>query len=119
MLVPKWCPPFFQPAGGRPLSSLQVPVHEVELLQPAQALADVLRPDLAHALDPLQLGVARGEQLVEAAELGDDLRYDELRESRDAPQHAVAARGDGVVERVELAVVAEQLGETSEIEQVL
>jgi hypothetical protein len=40
---------------GWPVSSLQVAVHEVELLQPAQALADVLRPDLPHALNRLEL----------------------------------------------------------------
>ena len=44
---------------------------------------------------------------------------DQLGQARDPPQHAVAARRDGVVERVELAVVAEQLGEAAEVEQVL
>ena len=100
-------------------SSLQVAIHEVELLQPAQALADVLRADLAHALDRLELGVGGGEQLVEAAELADDLRDDQLRQPRDAPEDAVAARRDRVVERVQLAVVAEQLGQPAEVEQVL
>ena len=50
-------------------SSLQVAVHEVDLLQPAQALADFLRPDLPNSLDRLQLGVGRGQELVQAAEL--------------------------------------------------
>ncbi len=36
-------------------SSLQVAVHEVDLLQPAKALADVLRPDLSNALHHLEL----------------------------------------------------------------
>src|SRR6478752_5350458 len=67
-----------------PYSSLQVPVHEVDLLQPAQALADVLRPDLADSLDRLQVGVGRGEQLIESAELADDLRHDHLGQARDA-----------------------------------
>ena len=42
-----------------------------------------------------------------------------LRQPRDAPEHAVAARRDRVVERVQLAVVAEQLGQAAEVEQVL
>ena len=35
------------------------------------------------------------------------------------PRIAVAAGRDGIVERVDLAVVAEQLGEAAEVEQVL
>src|SRR5882757_5691736 len=98
-----------------PYSSLQVAVHEVDLLQPAQALADVLRPDLADTLDRLQVGVGRGQQLVETAELANDLRHDHLRQPRDAAEHAVTARRDRIVERVELAVVPEQLGEPPEV----
>ena len=120
LLVPEWCPPSLRADRRAALDSrLQVTVHEVDLLQPAKALADVLRADLAHALDRLELGVAGGEQLVEAAELADDLRDDQLRQPRDAAEDAVAARRDGVVERVQLAVVAEQLGEAAEVEQVL
>ena len=48
---------------------LQVPVHQVDLLLAAKALADVLRPDLADAVDGLQLAVSRGEQLLEPSEL--------------------------------------------------
>ena len=43
----------------------------------------------------------------------------QLRQARDAAEDAVAARRDGMVERVELAVVAEQLGQPAEVEQVL
>src|SRR5918997_4626875 len=89
------------PPGG---SGLQVTVHEVDLLQPAKALADVLRTDLTHALDGLQLGVRRGEDLVEPAELADDVLDDQARQPRDAPEDAEAARRHGVVERVDLAV---------------
>src|SRR4051794_24958076 len=92
------------------VSSLQVAVHEVDLLQPAQALADVLRADLSDALHRLQLGVRRGEDAVEAAELTHDLADDELRQPRDAPEDPVAPRRDGIVERVELSVVAQDLG---------
>ena len=106
-------------SGRRSVSRLQVAVHEVDLLQPAKALADVLRPDLADALDRLELGVRRGEDAVEAAELAHDLADDELRQARDAPEDPVAARRDGIVERVELAVVAQDLGQAAEVEQVL
>ena len=51
---------------------LQVTVHEVDLLQAAKALADVLRPDLPHAVDRLQLGVGGGKDLVQPAELAHD-----------------------------------------------
>src|ERR671938_1118673 len=105
--------------GGGSKSCLQVAVDQVDLLQAAQALADVLRADLADALDGLELGVGRGEHLVQAAELVHDLLDDELRQPRDAPEDPVAARGDGIVERVDLAVVPQQLGEAAEVEQVL
>src|SRR5271155_67254 len=67
------------------LSSLQVAIHEVDLLQPAQALADVLRPDLPHALDRLQIGVAGGQQLIQPAELAHDPSDCQSRQPRDAP----------------------------------
>src|SRR6185312_6822498 len=100
-------------------SGLQVAVHEVDLLLPAKALADVLRPDLADALDGLQLPVAGGEQLFQPAELLDDALHDEARQPRNAAEDAVAARRDREVERVDLAVVAEQLRQAPEVEQVL
>src|SRR4051812_24602889 len=100
-------------------SSLQVPIDEIDLLQPAKALSDVLRANLSDALDGLELCVRRGEQLVEAPELLDDLGDDELREPGHAPQDPEAARRDRVVEGVQLAVVAHQLGEAAEVEQVL
>src|SRR5271155_5336929 len=100
----------------RSVSSLQVAIHEVDLLQSAQALADVLRPDLPHALARLQFGVAGAQQLIQAAELAHDPSDRQSRQPRDAPQHPVAARRDGVVERVQLAVVPKQLGEPPEVE---
>src|SRR5215204_6043791 len=111
-----------RPGAGRPTNSwscLQVAIDEIDLLQPAKALADVLRADLPHALDRLQLGVGRGEDLVQPAELADDVLHHELRQARDAPQDPVAAGRDGEVEGVDLAVVAEQLGQAAEVEQVL
>src|SRR5919109_4850041 len=100
-------------------SRLQVAVDEIDLLQAAKALADVLRPDLADALDGLELGVRGREHLVEAAELVNDLLDDELRQPRDAAQDPVAAGRHGIVKRVDLAVVAEQLGEAPEVQEVL
>src|SRR5687768_10243425 len=85
-------------------SCLQVAVHEVDLLKPAKALADVLRPYLSHALDRLQLGVGRGEDLVQPAELADDVLHHQLGKPGDAAQDAVAAGRDGIVEGVDLAV---------------
>src|SRR5689334_9689799 len=98
---------------------LQIAVHEVDLLQPAQALADVLGADLSDAFDGLELGIRGGEHLVQPAELLDDLLYDELGQPRDAAEDPVAARRHRIVQRVELAVVAEELGEATEVEQVL
>src|SRR5437588_3915704 len=100
-------------------SGLQVTIHEVDLLQPAKALADVLRTDLPHSRHGLELRVRRGEQLVEAPELVDDLRHHEPRQPRDAAQDPVAARGDRIVKRVDLAVEAQQLGHAPEVDQVL
>src|SRR3712207_248945 len=100
-------------------SGLQIAVHEIDLLQPAKALADVLRADLPHAVDRLQLGVGGGEDLIQPAELADDVLDHQLRQSRYATQDAVPAGRDGKVQRVDLAVVAEQLGEAAEVEQVL
>src|SRR3954462_15913196 len=98
---------------------LQVAVHEIELLKPAKALADVLRTNLAHALDGLESRVRGGEDLVEPAELAHDVLHDEAWQARNATEDAEAAGRDGIVERVDLAVVAEQLGEPPEVEQVL
>src|SRR3954465_3767395 len=110
-----------QPGGAANglLLGLQVAIHEGGLLQPAKALADVLRTDLSHALDGLELRVRRGEDLVEPAELADDVLHDETGKSGDAPEDAEASRRHRVVERVDLAVVAEQLGQAPEVEQVL
>src|SRR3954447_21806129 len=69
---------------------LQVAVHEIDLLESAKALADVLRPDLADTLDRLQFGVGRGEHLVQSAEVAHDVRHDDARETRDASEDAVA-----------------------------
>src|SRR6188472_734313 len=104
-----------RPAG----SGLQVAVHEVDLLQAAKTLADVFRPDFTNAFDRLQLWVGRGKDLVKPAELANDVLHHQLRQPGDAPEDAVATGRDGIVQRVDLAVVAEDLGEATEVEQVL
>src|SRR5919112_1560503 len=110
----------FGPGAGPPGGScLQVAVHEVDLLQPAKTLADVLRTDLPHAVDGLELGVRGGEDLVQATELSGDVLHHELREARDPAEDPVAAGGDGEVERVDLAVVAQELDEPAEVQEVL
>src|SRR5580704_5741609 len=90
---------------------LQVSVHEVDLLLPAKTLADVLRSDLADSVDGFQLAVGRGEQLLESSELADDPLDHQLRQSRNPPQDAESPGRCRIVEGVQLAVVAEQLGE--------
>ena len=52
-------------------------------------------------------------------ELAHDRLNHHLGNARDAPQDAVAAWRGGMVEGVQLAVVAEQLGQPTEVEQVL
>src|SRR5690348_14604524 len=100
-------------------SRLQVPIHQVDLLLAAKALADVLRPDLADSVDGLQLAIGGGQQFLEPAELAHDPLHYELGETGDPSQDAEASRRGGVVEGVELAVVAEQLGEASEVQEIL
>src|SRR3954453_6884100 len=88
-------------------SCLQVPVHKVDLLQAAKALPDIPRAHVAYPLHSFQLCVGCGKNLVQPAPLADDRLDHELRESGDAPQDPVAARRHGMVEGVQLAVIAE------------
>src|SRR4051812_34461146 len=112
--------PYAGPPGpNRGGSCLQVAVHEVDLLQPAKALADVLRADLPDALDRFQLRIGGGEDLVQPAKFANDVLHHQLGKPGDAAEDAESAGRDGKVERVDLAVVAEQLGEATEVEQVL
>src|SRR3954467_9020082 len=90
------------PADGS--LGLQVAIDEVDLLQPAQALADLFCSDLAHALDAFQLRVGRRQQLVQPTELFHDVRDDQLGQSWDSPEDPVAAGRHRIVESVELAV---------------
>src|SRR3954453_4784714 len=98
---------------------LQVTVHQVDLLEPAETLADVLRADLPHALHRFQLGIGGGEDLVKPAELADDVLDHQLRKPGNPAQDAVAAGRDGIVEGVDLAVVPQKFGQAPQVEQVL
>src|SRR5579884_1946684 len=100
-------------------SRLQVPIHQVDLLLAAKALADVLRPDLADSVDGLQLAVRGGQQFLEPTELADDPLYDQLGQTGNPAQDAEASRRGRVVEGVQFAVVAEQLRQAPEVQQVL
>src|SRR4051794_12952053 len=89
---------------GASVLRLQVPIHEIDLLQAAQALADLLRSHLADALDSFEVGVGGCEQVIHATELGDDVLHDDLGEARDAPQDPEPTGGHRIVKGVELAV---------------
>src|SRR5881275_3120006 len=100
-------------------SGLQITIHEVDLLQPAKALADVLRPDVSDALDGLQLAIGRRQDLVQATELPNDGLDHKLWQPRDAAQDPVAPRGDRVVKGIQLPVVPEELREPPEVQEIL
>src|SRR3954453_24076316 len=101
------------------VSGLQIAIDEVDLLQTAKALTDVLRTHVSDPLDSLQLGVGGGQYLVQPRELAHYRLDHELRQARDAPKDPVAARRHGVVKGVQLAVVPEQLRQAPEVEHVL
>src|SRR5919106_45716 len=113
----------FRPPGGLSAGDnaleLQVTVDQVVLLQPAQPLANLAGTDGADAVDGLEVAMTRADDLVEAREVGEDLADDRVREPRNAREHAVAARRDRVVDRVRVPVIAEQLGELLELEQLV
>src|SRR3954471_10629713 len=100
-------------------SGLQIAIHEVDLLQAAKALATGLRPHVSPSLDGLQLWVAGRQDLVQAAELSDDRLDHKFRQPRNASEDAVPPWRDGMVERVQLSVVAQQLRQAPEVEEVL
>src|SRR6185312_15374322 len=95
---------------------LQIPIDQVDLLKSSQAFTDLLGTHLPYPVDRLQLTRRRGEHVVKPFEFAHDVLHDHLRQARHAPQYPVAARRDRKVERVELAVVAHQLGQAPEVE---
>src|SRR5262245_55329287 len=85
-------------------STLQVPVDWVDLLKPPQALADVLGAPGADALDRLEVVVARGQDLLQAAELLDDPLHHQLGQARYPAEDPIAAGGNREVKGRDLAV---------------
>src|SRR5215208_30148 len=71
---------------------LQVAVHEVDLLQAAKALADVLGPHVSYSLHGLELGVGGGKDLFQPPELRHDGLDGQLRQAGYPPQDPVATR---------------------------
>ena len=98
---------------------MEVPFDEIVLLQAAQAFPDFAGPHGPHAVDRLEIPLGGPDDRVEAAEVADDPPDQRLRDPRDVGEDAVAARLDRVVERVDAPVVAEQLPEPLELEQVV
>src|SRR3954451_3743639 len=97
---------------------LQGAVDQVVLLQPAQPLANVTRANRPDAADRLEVALRRADDRLEVAEIRHDLPDDGLRQSGDVREDAVAARRDGVVERIDVARIAEELGDALDFEQL-
>src|SRR5438445_230161 len=74
---------------------------------------------LAAPVDGLQLAISGGKHLLESPERVDDPLHNQLGQTRNASQDPEAARRHGVIEGVELTVVAEELGQPSEVEKIL
>src|SRR3712207_9552440 len=88
----------------RPGLRLQVPVDEVDLLQAAKALPDLLRAQLSDALDRLQLVGCGGQHHVEASKLAHHALDRHLRKARDVAEDAISARRDREVRSEERRV---------------
>src|SRR5207247_945180 len=104
--------------GLWPDSEVQIPLDEIVLLQPAQALADLAGPHRADACDRLEVSLGRTDDRVQVAQVADDLLDDRVRKSGDPREDPKAARSNAVVERIDLARVPEQFGETLGLEQL-
>src|SRR5262249_2763918 len=98
---------------------LEIAIHEVVLLQTAQALADLSGPHGPNTLHRLELTLRRPYDGVEAAEIGHDPADERLRHSREVREDPVAARHHGLIEWIDAAVVAQHLRKLPELEQVL
>src|SRR5262249_28082247 len=72
-------------------SELQIAIDEVVLLQTAQPLADLARPDCPHAVHSLQIALGGPHDRVQGAQVADDPADHLLRQARDVGQDPVAA----------------------------
>jgi len=89
------------------------------LLEAAEAGPDLPGPHRSDPLHALEVALRGPHDGVERAEVVDHPADDVLRDARDVGEHAIAARGDGEVERARRPVVAEQLDDALELDQVL
>src|SRR2546426_1061006 len=105
--------------GLWPDSEVQIPLDEIVLLQPAQALADLTRPHRPDAGDRLEISLGRADDRVQVAQVADDLLDDRVGKPGDPREDPKASRSNAVVERIDLARVPEQFGEALGLEQLL
>src|SRR4051794_37368668 len=96
-----------------------ITVDEVDLLQAAKPFADLTRAGRPDAVDGGKLVLGRVDDRVEVAEGLHDLLNHKAGKSGDARERPVASRRNRDVDRAGLPVVAEQLGEPAEVEQLL
>ena len=61
---------------------LEIPVHEIVLLQPTEPFADLAGPHRSDALDRLELALRGPDDRVEAAEIRHDPADERLRHAR-------------------------------------
>src|SRR5919198_3700008 len=105
-------------APRRSALELQIPVYEVVLLQAAETFADLSGAHGAHTGDRLEIALRCAHDRLEVAEVGHDLLDDAVRQARDVRQDPEAARRHRMVERIDVARKAEQLGEPLRLEQL-
>jgi len=87
-------------------------------LEPAQALADLPRANRPDARDRLQIALRRPDDRLQVAEAGDDLPDEVLGQAGDVRQDPEAARRDRMVERVDVARIADQLRQPLRFQQL-
>src|SRR5690606_33262265 len=92
-------------------------VDEGDLGDPGEPLAYGTGPQLADAVDLLQVGDARGEQLLQRAEPADQSVAHRLRQPRQLRQQPVAARADDAVEHL-AAAEPERTGDRRDVEHL-
>src|SRR5919204_1786964 len=97
---------------------LEIPIDEVVFLEPAKSFANLARAHGANAGDRLQVALRRADDGFEPVHVLDDPPRDVLRQPRNVGKDPEAARGDGVVERIHVARVPEDLRQPLHVEQL-
>src|SRR4051812_21730932 len=98
---------------------MQEPINEVDLLQAAESLTDLLRPGGIHAVDLFKVDVVGRHKSFEPVERAHQVRDGQLRKAGDATKRAVAAGAHALVKGVDLALETEQLGQPAEVQELL